>query len=462
VAGFEANDYAGGHTSTVPSGHHTLDAPDSRIGKALHVSPFLGMDSRYQPHPRQVIARALVHGLLGRLRAGRVDVVERGSRRSFGPADAEPTATVTVNDPSFWTAVARRGSRGLGESYAAGAWDCDDLVALVRIAGREVWRLDRWRAPLAPLRNAIASRTRLNTRTRARAQAAAHYDLGNELFELFLDETMTYSCGVFDTPETSLREAQEAKLDLVCRKLELDPTDRLVEIGAGWGSLALHAAGEYGCRVTTTTLSREQHGVAARRVREARLTDRVDVVLQDYRDLRGRYSKLVSVEMIEAVGWQHFDTFFACCSRLLDANGLMLLQAITIDDRAFEIEKSARSFASDVIFPGGCLPSVAEIRRATAATDMRILEMDDITAGYPPTLRHWRDNWLSAAEEAERLGADRRLIRLFEFYFAWCEGGFTERRIGDVQALLAKPGYRGSRENMRREMVSTHDGGPSR
>ena len=408
-----------------------------------------------------MIARALLSGLLGRVRGGRIDVVEDGTRRSFGPRDAELAATVTVNDTSFWRALARRGSRGLGESYAGGAWDCDDLVALVRIAAREVSRLDRLRAPFAPLRNALASRRRLNTRARARDQAAAHYDLGNELFALFLDETMTYSCAVFETPETSLREAQGAKLDLVCRKLELEPEDHLLEIGTGWGSLALHAAGEYGCRVTTTTLSREQHAVATERVREARLGDRVKIVLEDYRDLRGRYSKLASIEMVEAVGWQHFDTFFDCCARLLRQDGLMLLQAITIDDNAYEIEKSARSFSNDVIFPGGCLPSAAEIRRATAAaTDMRILDMDDITAGYPPTLRHWRENWLAAADDAERLGADRRFIRLFEFYFAWCEGGFTERRIGDVQALLAKPAYRGSRENIRRDRVSSRAAGP--
>ncbi|HEX6651190.1 MAG TPA: cyclopropane-fatty-acyl-phospholipid synthase family protein [Thermoleophilaceae bacterium] len=406
-----------------------------------------------------MIAPRLVHALLGRVRGGRIEVVDGGVRRGFGPRDAELRAEITVRDPAFWRAL-RRGSSGLGESYAEGLWDCDDLVSLVRIAARELPRLDWLRALFAPLRNAF-TRVPSNTRARAREHAAAHYDLGNELFALFLDETMTYSCAVFDTPETSLLEAQRAKLDMVCRKLELEPADHLVEIGTGWGSLALHAAGEYGCRVTTTTLSRRQHAVATARVREAGLHDRVDVLLEDYRDLRGRYSKLASIEMIEAVGWQHFDTFFACCSRLLERDGLMLLQAITIDDRAYEIEKSARSFSNDVIFPGGCLPSAAEIRRATAAaTDMRILDIDDITAGYPVTLRHWRENWVAAAGEARRLGADRRFIRLFEFYFAWCEGGFTERRIGDVQALLAKPAYRGSRENIRRETLSSSAAGP--
>src|SRR6188508_1934530 len=293
-----------------------------------------------------MVARALVHRLLGRLGAGRIEVVEDGSRYAFGPRGADLSAVVRVRDPAFWRALARRGSRGLGESYADGMWDCDDLVGLVRIAAREVPRLDRVRAPFAPLRNALAARTRLNTRARARERISAHYDLGNELFALFLDETMTYSCGVFETPATSLRDAQEAKLDMVCSKLELEPDDHLVEIGTGWGSLALHAAGEYGCRVTTTTLSREQHAVATARVREAGLDDRVDVLLRDYRDLRGRHSKLASIEMIEAVGWQHFETFFDCCSRLLEPDGLMLLQAITVDDRAYEIEKSARTFSS--------------------------------------------------------------------------------------------------------------------
>jgi cyclopropane-fatty-acyl-phospholipid synthase len=390
-----------------------------------------------------VIARALVSALLGRVREGRVEILEPdGSRRILGPADAELRATVHVRDPSFWRSV-MRGSRGLGQAYADGAWDCDDLVALVRIAARELPRLDRLRAPLAQLRNRL-TRVPLNTRAGARRHIAAHYDLGNDLFALFLDETMTYSCGVFDSPETSLRDAQEAKLDLVCRKLELAPDDHLLEIGTGWGSLALHAAGNYGSRVTTATLSPAQHELACDRVRAAGLNDRVDVVLRDYRDLRGRHSKLASIEMIEAVGWQYFDTFFECCSSLIEPDGLMLLQAITIDDAAYEIEKGSRSFATELIFPGGCLPSQQVIRDVTRrVTDMRILDVEDITASYPLTLRRWRENWLAAAEEAERRGADRRFRRLFELYFAWSEGGFTERRIQDVQVLFAKPAYRG-------------------
>ena len=406
-----------------------------------------------------MIARTLLSALLGRVRAGRIELVEPGGRRTLGRLDADLHATIHVRDPSFWRSLLR-GSRGLGESYAAGAWDSDDLVPLVRIAAREVTRLDRLRAPFAPLRNRL-TRVPRNTRPGARRHIGAHYDLGNELFALFLDETMTYSCGIFENGETSLREAQEAKLDLVCRKLELRPDDHLVEIGSGWGSLALHAAGNYGCRVTTATLSPAQLALATARVRDSGLEDRVNVVLSDYRDLRGRHSKLASIEMIEAVGWQYFDTFFARCSRLLEPDGLMLVQAITIDDAAYEIEKSARSFANELIFPGGCLPSQEVIRQAAEhATDMRILDVEDITASYPQTLRHWRENWLAAADEAERLGADRRFRRLFELYFAWSEGGFTERRIQDVQVLFAKPAYRGLRVNMDRETASSSAAGP--
>jgi cyclopropane-fatty-acyl-phospholipid synthase len=390
-----------------------------------------------------MLARSLSTALLGLLRKGRLEVVDGGRRRTFGPADAELQTTVRVHDPRFWRAVPR-GSRALAGVYAEGGWEADDLVTLVRIGARELPRIDPLRRPLAPLRNAL-TRIPRNTRAGARRHIAAHYDLGNDMFRLFLDETMTYSCAVFDAPGTSLREAQEAKLDRVCRKLELTPDDHVVEIGTGWGSFALHAAGRYGCRVTTTTISREQHAVARERVRGAGLDDRVTVLLEDYRDLRGRFDKLVSIEMIEAVGWQYFDLFFRRCSELLHPDGLMLLQAIVIDDRVYELEKASRSFIKEFIFPAGCLPSVEVISRCLArSTDMRLLGLEDITEHYPATLRHWRENWVRAAAETDELGYDQRFRRMWELYFAWCEGGFRERRIGDVQALLAKPEYRGS------------------
>jgi cyclopropane-fatty-acyl-phospholipid synthase len=409
-----------------------------------------------------MIARTVASILLARTRAGQIEIVDEsdgGRRHLFGPVDSDLRVTITAHDAAFWRALAR-GSLRLAEAYMDGVWDCDDLVTLVRIGAREMPRLDRWRRPFAPLRSAL-TRVPRNTRKATRRHISAHYDLGNDMFRLFLDESMTYSCAIFDEPGMTLHDAQLAKLDRVCRKLELSPDDHLLEIGTGWGSLAIHAAGEYGCRVTTTTLSREQHDIAVERIREAGLDDRVEVVMRDYRELRGRYDKLVSIEMVEAVGWQYFDTFFRSCSDLLAPDGLMLLQAITIDDRAYEVEKASRSFIKKLIFPSGCLPSIAVISRSTArATDLRMVELHDITASYPPTLARWRSAFQRSAERAEELGYDRRFQRLWRLYLCYSEGGFRERRIGDVQLLFAKPRYLGSRENMRSEMASTSTAGP--
>ena len=389
-----------------------------------------------------MIARHLVLGLLRRIEHARLELVApRGRRYEFGPPDAGLRATVTVHDDSFWRS-ALRGSIGLGEAYAAGAFDADDLVSLCRIGAREMPRLDRLRPPLAALQR-LRTRVPRNTRSRSRDHIAAHYDLGNDLFRLFLDDSMTYSCGIWEEPGITLGEAQQAKLERVCERLELSPTDHLLEIGTGWGALALHAAGEYGCRVTTTTLSLEQRELALERVRDAGLDDRIEVLASDYRDLRGRYDKLVSIEMIEAVGWQYFDDYFRACSRLLAPDGLALIQAITIDERAYEVEKAARSFANELIFPGGCLPSVAVMRDCVArVTDMRVVGLEDITDDYPPTLAAWRERFLAAEEELEALGYDRRFRRLWELYFAMSEGGFRERRIRDVQMRLAGAAHR--------------------
>jgi cyclopropane-fatty-acyl-phospholipid synthase len=390
-------------------------------------------------------ARAAVTALLGRLRSGRLHVLEGGRRRSFGPPGSDLQATVTVHDPAAWRWVLR-GSLGLGESYVGGAWDADDLVAFFRIVLRELRRADRAAAMVARPRAGWHRLRRLvpaNTRTGARRHIAAHYDLGNELFEAFLDQRMLYSCALFERPDASLEEAQLAKLRRICGLLELGPENHLLEIGSGWGGLAIHAASEHGCRVTTATISRRQHELAGARVREAGVEHLVDVRLSDYRDLRGSYDRLVSVEMIEAVGWQYFDAFFASCSRLLRADGLMLLQAITIDDRLYESEKAARSFANTHIFPGGCLPSAARMARSvTGATDLRQTWMEEITSHYPPTLAAWRERFLAAWPKLRRLGYDEGFRRLWLFYLSSSEAGFAEGRLGDVQILYAKPGRR--------------------
>jgi cyclopropane-fatty-acyl-phospholipid synthase len=396
---------------------------------------------------RNRLARRLVLLALGRVGAGRIEIVEDGKRRAFGPAAAELRATVTVHDPAAWRGPLS-GSLGLGETYTEGLWETDDLVALIRIAAREIADPGPARRALATARGLWHRLRRLvpgNSRAGARRNISAHYDLGNELFSAFLDRRMMYSCALFPRREASLEEAQLAKLERICEKLELGPGDHLLEIGAGWGGLAVHAAGERGCRVTTTTISREQHRLAVERAREAGLSDRVEVLLEDYRDLGGCYDKLASIEMIEAVGWRHFDQFFGRCDELLAPGGLMFLQAITIDDALYESEKGTRSFANTHIFPGGCLPSRELIASCLGrVTGMRQVWSADITASYPPTLAAWRGRFLGAWRELRERGYDERFRRLWTFYLSSSEAGFRERRLGDVQALLAKPGYSGS------------------
>lgn len=393
---------------------------------------------------RDQVARTAVSQVLRRLCNGRIDVVEAGRERSFGPAEAELRASIAIHDAAAWRG-ALHGSVGLGETYVDGLWETDDLVALIRIAARELRETGGVRGAIARPRG-WAHRVRGlvpdNSRTRARQHIAAHYDLGNDLFASFLDERMLYSCAYFPQEGASLEEAQLAKLERICDELRLGPENHLLEIGSGWGGLAIHAARERGCRVTTTTISPAQHELASHRVREAGLGDRVEVLMKDYRDLHGSYDRLVSVEMIEAVGWRHFDEYFRRCSELLSSKGLMLLQAITIDDRLYEAEKAARSFANTHVFPGGCLPSNKLIADCLArVTDMREVWMSDITAHYPPTLASWRQRFLDTWERLRARGYDERFRRLWEFYLCSSEAGFRERRINDVQLLLAKPGW---------------------
>jgi cyclopropane-fatty-acyl-phospholipid synthase len=411
-----------------------VDAPTaSESGTARWVKP-----------PGDRLARLIVLRLLRRTRGGELEIVEGATRLSFGGCVPERPlrAVLHVRSPRFYRHLLR-GSVGLCESYMDGLWDCEDLVALTRIAVLNVRALDNLRRVLAPVLIPVQRWARWlarNTPGRSRKRVAAHYDLGNELFSLFLDPTMMYSCAVFDSPETTLEQASLAKLERVCAKLDLRPEDHVLEIGTGWGGFAIYAAKHYGCRVTTTTISREQHDYTGELVREAGLEDRVTVLLEDYRDLRGSYDKLVSIEMIEAVGWHYFPTFFRRCSELVADDGAMLLQAIVIDDRAYHVEKAGRSFINTYIFPGGCLPSMEVIARSVArVTDFRQVHSEDITAHYATTLARWRERFLDATDRLSELGYDERFRRLWELYLCYCEGGFRERRIQDVQLLLAKP-----------------------
>jgi cyclopropane-fatty-acyl-phospholipid synthase len=386
-------------------------------------------------------ARAIIDWMLRRISVGTLVIVEDGERREYGGSGA-PIATVVVHSPRVWRMLLR-GSRGMADAYAAGLWDTPDLVAVIRLAARNAVTLDRARRRLAPVRFPIQrarALARRSTRLRRRTDIAAHYDLGNELFSRMLDPTLSYSCAVFEYDTMTLEEASLAKLERVCEKLDLGPGDRVLEIGTGWGGFAVFAASTRGCHVTTTTISREQHAYAVAKVTEAGLEDRVTVLFEDYRDLRGRYDKLVSIEMIEAVGWRRIGDFFARCSALLEPDGAMLLQAITIDDRAYEVQKAAKSFINTHIFPGGCLPSVEVIaRNVSRRTDLQVVNLEDITPHYVETLRLWRQRFAAHADELAGLGYDERFRRLWALYLCYCEAGFAERRICDLQLVMAKP-----------------------
>jgi len=393
----------------------------------------------------QRLGRKLFLAKLAELRHGELTVIDAGERRTFGQrsADCDLHATLEVLHPQTYADAAFGGTIGGGEAYIRGYWRTDDLTSLIRlfIANREVMESVEGGAALAtaPLRRILHWLNR-NSPDGSRRNIAAHYDLGNDLFALFLDDTMAYSCGVFEREDATLHEAQVAKFERACRRLRLSPSDHLLEIGTGWGGLALHAASRYGCRVTTTTISREQHDWAAERIRAAGLSDRVTLLLDDYRDLRGRYDKLVSIEMIEAVGHQFLDTYTAQCSRLLEPHGAMLLQAITIRDQIYAEALESVDFIQRYIFPGSFIPSVTAIADSVRrATDMKVFHLEDIGPHYATTLRRWRERFFERIDDVRRLGYSEQFVRMWDFYLCYCEGGFLERQLGDVQMLLTKP-----------------------
>jgi cyclopropane-fatty-acyl-phospholipid synthase len=392
----------------------------------------------------QSFMRNLFWSRMEKLRQGRLVCIEGAQRRVFGgPAETPLAATIEIRDPRFFRYVIFGGSLGAAEAYIQGFWSCDNLVALVRIFCRNAEVLsgiERGFARFLNLLRTAAHRMQRNTLSGSRRNIAAHYDLGNDFFSLFLDETLAYSCAIFPGKESSLHEASIAKFDRICQKLELSEKDHVLEIGSGWGGFALHAASRCGCRVTALTISRRQYEFTVKRVKEAGLTDRICVLLQDYRDHEGAYDKLVSVEMIEAVGYQYFDTYFAKCSRLLKPDGRMLLQAIVFPDQQYERYRRSVDFIQKYIFPGGCLPSVGEICRSIGrASGFRLSHLEDITPHYAETLAHWRQRFRTESDRIRNLGFNDEFIRTWEFYFCYCEGGFRERAIGDVQILLTKP-----------------------
>jgi len=395
--------------------------------------------------PLTRIARRLLIGQLRKMRHGRLRLIDAGVDESFGcvTADAPFEVTLRVRNPRFYSDVVFAGTVGAGEAYINGYWHCDHLTGLVRLMVINRHLMDDvdsgWSALSAPLLR-LAHWLNRNDKSGSRRNIAAHYDLGNAFFQLFLDETMAYSCGIFERPDSTLLEASTAKFDAACSKLALQPGQHLVEIGTGWGGLAIHAARHYGCRVTTTTISREQYELARERIARAGLDGQITVLLEDYRDLRGEYDALVSIEMIEAVGHQYLDTYFRQCSKLLKPTGAMLLQAITIRDQFYDEARRSVDFIKRFIFPGSFIPSVKTISESLArATDLKLFHMEDIGPHYATTLRAWRERFMSRLTEVRALGYPESFVRMWEYYLCYCEGGFEERQLGDVQMLLTKP-----------------------
>jgi cyclopropane-fatty-acyl-phospholipid synthase len=398
-----------------------------------------------RPSRMQALAKRLLLERLARIRHGGIEIHDADGTRRFGEhgVAGAPQAKIEVLHPQFWADAAFGGTTGGGDAYIHGLWKCDDLTALVRIlvANRAVLEsMNGGATRFAGLGRRLAHWLNRNSRAGSRRNISAHYDLGNDFFRLFLDPTMNYSCGIFEREDASMEQASIAKMDAACRKLDLKPGDHLVEIGTGWGGLALHAARHYGCRVTTTTISREQHALASERIRAAGLQDRVTLLRSDYRDLEGQFDKLVSIEMIEAVGHQYLDTYFNTCSRLLKPDGLMLIQAITIRDEHYANALKSVDFIQRFIFPGGFLPSVSAMTGSLArSSDLQMLHLQDIGLHYATTLRLWRERFFRNIDQVRALGYPESFIRMWEYYLCYCEGGFLERNIGTVQMLLAKP-----------------------
>ncbi len=394
------------------------------------------------------LARKLMLGVLEKISTGSLTLRDGDETFHFGKrgAPGEPQAEIVVHNREAYRKVLTGGTIASGEAYIEGDWSSPNPTEVTRLFSANMAALDtlqakqHWyvRAGLA-----VAHAMNRNTHAGSRRNISAHYDLGNDFFRLFLDPTMMYSSAIFEDPAHSLETAAVAKLDEICRQLELSPDDHLLEIGTGWGGMAIHAASRYGCRVTTTTISREQYDHARLEVARHGLSDRVTVLCEDYRQLTGEYDKLVSIEMIEAVGHDFYRSYFQCCSKLLKADGKMVIQAITIPDQRYDRARRSVDYIKRYIFPGGCLPSLAVIAQHIAEdTDMQLVHLRDITRDYARTLAHWRERFLANLDSVRKLGFDERFIRMWEFYLCYCEGGFIERAIGTAQLLLAKPGAR--------------------
>ncbi|MDG2185314.1 MAG: cyclopropane-fatty-acyl-phospholipid synthase [Mariniblastus sp.] len=385
--------------------------------------------------------RNMVFHRFKKLKRGSIVVRDQQGVQTFGDLNSDLNVVLNVHHMRFYKTLVLRGDIGVAQSLGDNDWECSDLTQLVQLFIRNLDSSDIVNGPLAAIQQGLARIghfLKRNTLNNAKQNILEHYDLSNDFFRLFLDETMTYSSGIFESPNTTLRDASVAKIERACRLLNLKPTDHLVEIGTGWGGLAIHAAQHFGCKVTTTTISDQQYKYAKTRIAKSGLGGQIQLVRQDYRQLEGKFDKLVSIEMIEAVGHHYFDTFFAKCAELLKPDGDMLIQAITIVDHRFHHHRRSVDFIKQFIFPGACLPSTTALMNSMAkTTKMRLVRMDDFASHYATTLRCWRERFFLELDAVKNLGFDDRFIRLWEYYLAYCEAAFLERQVNVAQMLFA-------------------------
>jgi cyclopropane-fatty-acyl-phospholipid synthase len=388
------------------------------------------------------LTRKMFLKFLQKIKHGQLTVHDSQGSSTYGEPNTDLNVTLEIKNESSYADFLLGGSLGAGESYIRGEWECSNLTDLIRIFARNmdlVESMDSGLAKLgAPIFKSLHWMNR-NTRKGSRNNIEAHYDLGNDFFKLFLDESMMYSAAIFKSDNSSLYEAQQHKLKTICEKLELNSKDHLLEIGSGWGAMAIYAAENYGCRVTTTTISKEQFLLTQDRVREKGLLDKITILLKDYRDLKGEYSKVVSIEMVEAVGHQYLEEYFQTCSKLTSKDGLFLMQVITIPDQRYDSARKEIDFIKRYIFPGSCIPSIEKITKCIRRkTDYRLVDVDEYAAHYSTTLNKWHENLMAHKEEIEKQFSPE-FMKMWKFYFSYCEGAFAERAIGSSQMLFAKP-----------------------
>ena len=390
------------------------------------------------------VARKIILGYFKEIKEGQITVKENSDHMVFGEVTPKfpVKATIEVQNSRMYMDIAAKGLNGSADAFIKGWWTCDNLTSLVRIFTRNRDTANKFESGIANLAIwalKLSHSCRRNNLKESLRNIHAHYDLGNEFFSTFLDDTRMYSCAIFTKPESSLHEASITKIDRICKKLNLSPTDHLLEIGTGWGGFALYAAKNYGCRITSTTISQEQFIFSENLIKKNGLQDQVTILKKDFRELEGQFDKLVSIEMIEAIGHSLYKTFFQKCGQLLKPEGLLAIQAITITDNLFHESKDFIDFIKQYIFPGSCIPSISALCSAASSSDIKLFHLEDITPHYARTLKEWRTNFLKNKSRIKNLGFTNPFIRLWLFYLCYCEGGFIERQIGNVQMVFTKP-----------------------